>query len=199
MTPPLGSTLITRASSLLRAGPPARPATVLDPSRLPPLGTLPITALTRTAVSGHAFSRSTRKQQIRLASSTCRTPSGRSAGIRQTHPGTRHTPRFRCHLFIVTTLQRRFAYARLPDPCLAHLCAPFSSSLTTTVFSQRRMRGFEASPAGQLRRANLHLPRNTASKSSAYDIKLLSTFGTHVPHENRIGVPTCEVLRRSGC
>src|SRR6185437_10173932 len=56
---------------------------------------------TRRAVSRHAFSRSTRKQQIRLASSTCRTPPGQSAGTRQTHPGTPHTPRFRCHLFLL--------------------------------------------------------------------------------------------------
>ncbi|WP_222721294.1 hypothetical protein, partial [Actinomadura sp. HBU206391] len=48
-----------------------------------------------------------------------------------------------------------------------------------TVFSQCSMRWFEASP----RRANLHLPRNTTSRSSAYNIKLLSTFGTHMPRQ----------------
>src|SRR6266487_4185851 len=39
MTRPLGSTPITGASQLLRTGPPARPATVLTPLRLEPLGT----------------------------------------------------------------------------------------------------------------------------------------------------------------
>ena len=42
MTRPLGSTPITGASQLLRAGPPAHPATVLNPSRFRPLGTLPL-------------------------------------------------------------------------------------------------------------------------------------------------------------
>jgi hypothetical protein len=62
MTCPLCSARITRASPLLRAGPPAHPATVLNPSRFQPHGTLPVAALERTAVSGRAFSRSTRKQ-----------------------------------------------------------------------------------------------------------------------------------------
>jgi len=43
ITLPLGSTPITGVSQLLRAGPPAHPATVLNPSRFLPLGTLPLT------------------------------------------------------------------------------------------------------------------------------------------------------------
>ena len=42
MTRPLRSTPITGASPLLRAGPPARPATVLSASRFLPLGALPL-------------------------------------------------------------------------------------------------------------------------------------------------------------
>src|SRR6185437_9275834 len=45
MTQPLRSTPITEASSLLRVGPPARLATVLNPLRFPPLGTLPLAHL----------------------------------------------------------------------------------------------------------------------------------------------------------
>jgi hypothetical protein len=41
-----------------------------------PLGTLPLTHLTRQDVSGCAFSCSTRTQQTRLASPACRTPPG---------------------------------------------------------------------------------------------------------------------------
>jgi hypothetical protein len=41
MARPLGSTPITRASSLLQAGPPADPATVLSASRFPPLARAP--------------------------------------------------------------------------------------------------------------------------------------------------------------
>lgn len=44
MTRPLGSTPITRASSLLQAGPPTDTATVLTPSQSQPLGTLPLAA-----------------------------------------------------------------------------------------------------------------------------------------------------------
>ena len=78
MTRPLRSTPITGASPLLRAGPPAHPATVLSslavsaarraPSRPP--------ARSRGGSVGSAFSRSTRKPQTRLASPPCRTPPG---------------------------------------------------------------------------------------------------------------------------
>ena len=47
-----------RASRLLRAGPPAHPATVLNSSRILPLGGLPLAAEGTAAVSGHAFTRS---------------------------------------------------------------------------------------------------------------------------------------------
>ena len=46
------------ASRLLRAGPPARPATVLSSSRILPLGGLPLAAEGTAAVSGLAFTRS---------------------------------------------------------------------------------------------------------------------------------------------
>src|SRR5674536_292757 len=52
-------------SQLLRASPPARPASVLCSSRIPPLGVLPLALPTVTgagrAVSGRAFTRSTRE------------------------------------------------------------------------------------------------------------------------------------------
>src|SRR6266851_8458982 len=44
MSRPLHSTPITRASPLLRAGPPADAATVLSASRFPPRGALPLAA-----------------------------------------------------------------------------------------------------------------------------------------------------------
>src|SRR4051794_5398719 len=43
---------LQRSSSLLRVGPPACPATVLNPSRLEPLGTLPLTTRKWATVSG---------------------------------------------------------------------------------------------------------------------------------------------------
>src|SRR4051794_36791703 len=67
----------------------------------------------------------------------------------------------------VTTRQQRFACARLPDPHLTPRRAPFPRSLTTTVFSQRSTRRFEASPRkaapkGQL----LHLPNSIINHES---------------------------------
>ena len=68
-------------SQLLRAGPPARPATVLTALRFSRLaGSLSPSAITRTAVSGHAFPRSAQKQQTGLTSPTCRTPPGQKHG-----------------------------------------------------------------------------------------------------------------------
>src|SRR5947209_13925087 len=93
-TLPLGSTPITGVSQLLRAGPPAFPATVLNPSRFRPLGTLPLSTSNLVPVSGNAFPRSAWKQQIRLALPLCRTPPGQSTGTRQTCPGIKKTPRF---------------------------------------------------------------------------------------------------------
>src|SRR5688500_15637407 len=98
MTRTLRSTPITGASALLRSGPPARPATVLSLLRFRPLEVLPLTTLTRAAVSGRAFPRSMREQQIRLTSPLRRTPLGQSAGTRQACPGTKAPPRFRRRL-----------------------------------------------------------------------------------------------------
>jgi hypothetical protein len=57
-TQPLRSSPITGPSSLLRAAPPLRPASVLSPSRLEPLAACPFTS---SDVTQHRFSRSVRK------------------------------------------------------------------------------------------------------------------------------------------
>src|SRR5215472_4614813 len=57
-TQPLRSSPITGPSTLLRAAPPLRPASVLSPSRLEPLAACPFTSLD---VTKHRFSRSVRK------------------------------------------------------------------------------------------------------------------------------------------
>ena len=83
MTRPLGSTppRPAGASRLLRAGPPAHPATVLTALRFSRLaGSLSPSATRRTAVSGHAFPRSMHEQQTGLTSPTCRTPPGQKHG-----------------------------------------------------------------------------------------------------------------------
>jgi hypothetical protein len=51
------------------------------------------------------------------------------------------------------------------------------------------MRRFDASPRRTTPKGhNLHLPRSTTSRSSAYTIKLLSMFGTHVRFKNPVTV-----------
>ena len=55
-----------------------------------------------------------------------------------------------------------FASARLPGPYLTRSCLVFSATLTTPALYRRSLRWFEASPAGRLRRAFLHLLHSTA-------------------------------------
>jgi hypothetical protein len=77
MSRPLRSTPVTEASPLLRAGPPANAATVLNASRFLPFDALPLTPGPRTAkgtVSASAFPRSMQKPQTGLAPPLRRTP-----------------------------------------------------------------------------------------------------------------------------
>src|SRR5918997_1172957 len=181
MTQPLRSTPITEASSLLQVGPPACLATVLNPLRFQPLGTLPPAHLHKVGcvetrlLPFHA--KAADQARVVYMPDTAWPVSG--------HPpdSSRNTPHAPVSMspVSVTTLHQRFACARLPDPYLTPYNGAFSSSLTTKVFSQRSMRRFDASPRSATPKGhNLHLPRSTTSRSSAYTIKLLSMFGTHV-------------------
>jgi deazaflavin-dependent oxidoreductase (nitroreductase family) len=115
MTRPLRSTPITGASPLLRAGPPAEPATVLTPMQRTGFSLSPARKPER-AVSHPAFSRSMQKPQTGLASPPCRTPPGPSAGTRQARPGIRKTPRFRCHLFLFRHVNSESLALAFPIP-----------------------------------------------------------------------------------
>jgi len=95
--PAPSSALITRASSLLRAGPPARPRDGTQSLTFCPLETLPLATHSGSSV-GVRLPRSTRKQQISLTSPPCRTPPGQINGTRQALPEIFCTPRFRCQL-----------------------------------------------------------------------------------------------------
>ncbi len=143
---PLRSTPITGASALLRASPPTHPASVLNTSQFLLLGGLPLTTPTGAAVSGRAFPRSMQPQQTRLASPSCRTPPGQSAGTRQAHPGNNLKPRFRCHvvnhLDTSTAIHLRSPSWSPPDASPA----PSPHRSPPRPHDQGSMRRFEASP-----------------------------------------------------
>jgi len=165
MTRPLRSPAVTAGSSLLRAGPPAHPATVLNPLRGHRLG--------------HSLSPPTTRQQYRGAPSPV--PHGSSRpGSRRLHAGHRlANKRAPARLILESTGNPSFdvtfdtydtsATIRSRSPSRSPpdaITDAFSPSLTTKAFNQRSMRRFEAShrratPKGH----NLHLPYSTALNS----------------------------------
>src|SRR5213078_3855184 len=120
MSRPLRSTPVTEASPLLRAGPPASAATVLNASQFPLRNALPVTTPGRVDMSALAFPRSMQKPQTRLAPPPCRTPPGQSTGTRQTLPEVLSKTPVLMPPKTFTTRHQRFAFARLPDPYLTH-------------------------------------------------------------------------------
>jgi hypothetical protein len=124
---------------------------------VPRIGTQPLRGFSRLgrslsparsgrSLSGHAFSCSARPQQIRLTSSSCRTAwpvSGHPPGSSRDSQNTRFRCRQGC-FDTSATIRLRSSSRSLPD----HSSGACSSSLTTTVFSQRGMRRLEASPQG---------------------------------------------------
>jgi len=100
MSRPLRSAPVTGTSPLLRAGPPARAATVLSASRLQPPGALPLASRSLAgAVSAHAFPRSARKPQTGLAPPARRAPPGQQYGhSARLIPEWLRSPRFWCQL-----------------------------------------------------------------------------------------------------
>src|ERR1035437_3728251 len=83
-------------------------------------------------------------------------------------------PRFRCH----PCTFRHFDSHRLPDPHLTHHVRLFPHRSPQRSSANAAVGGLEPPPAGRLRRAYLHLPRSTASRSSAYR-QPPSAFVTH--------------------
>jgi hypothetical protein len=68
---------------------------------------------------------------------------------------------------------------RLPDPYLTHQVRLFPARSPRQSSTDAAVGGLEPSPAGRLRRAYLHLPCSTTSRSSPY-IELPSSFGTQL-------------------
>ena len=83
------------------------------------------------------------KARCRLAPSICRPPLGQNQVVPRTCPGVSALPRFRCRLTF-STLQQRFACARLSASHLPGSGPDFSATFTTIALYDRSLRGFEA-------------------------------------------------------
>jgi hypothetical protein len=199
MSRPLRSTPITGASPLLRAGPPADPATVLNasscrcwraPSRPGEAGHGISTCL--PAFHAKAADRARAAFMPGTAWPVNGLPPGSSRGywvapVLMPFPG----------LDTSSAVRSRSPSRSLPDPSTG----AFSSSLTTTVFSQRSMRWLDASPRratpeGQQSsifrtapRINRLLPHPTSSRSrhtpvpqrALMDPQVTSDLGDRLP------------------
>ena len=112
-------------STLLRAAPPLRPASVLSPSRLEPLAACPFTS---SDVTKHRFSRSIRKpgRASRRLHAGCRSGSIRASPELIPKEG---SPPGSDIVTPLSTLLQRFACARLSRPCLPKSCPGVSATL----------------------------------------------------------------------
>src|SRR5438128_8461243 len=63
----------------------------------------------------------------------------------------------------LSTLHRRFACARLSQPCLPKSCSDFSATFTTVAFDDSSCGGLRSTPDCRPRRAFLHLSYSCAS------------------------------------
>ena len=153
LTPP--TLRYARASQLLRAGPPARPATVLSSLGFPPLGGLPLAAEGPAAVSGCAFTRSIAAPR----SGSCCLYAGCRLGSKRVSPrlvpGQRSGPGFR-HRLEISTRQRQRASAHRSSS------QPTPDAIEPRLFPRRSAQrssanapvgGLEPPPIGRLRRA----------------------------------------------
>ena len=175
MSRPLRSAPITGTSALLRAGPPARAATVLSTSPFQRLGALPL-ALAPRAQCQRAPSRvSAREPQTGLAPPARRAPPGQQYGhSARLIPGRALSPRFRCRL-LISTLQRWFTRVRLPGPRLTALTPPFPHRSAPQSSARAPCGGLTPPPAGRRRRATKPSSRvQQASVIASYRGRLLS-------------------------
>jgi hypothetical protein len=176
MSRPLRSALITRASPLLQAGPPARAATVLSTSPFQRLGALPLAPASLRAQYRRAPSRvSAREPQTGLAPPARRAPPGQQYGhSARLIPRRALSPRFRCRL-LISTLQRWFTRVRLPGPRLTALPPPFPHRSAPQSSARAPCGGLTPPPAGRRRRAtkpSSHVQQ--ASVIASYRGRLLS-------------------------
>ncbi|MDQ1023163.1 hypothetical protein QF035_000745 [Streptomyces umbrinus] len=145
-TRPLRSTPITGASSLLRAGPPAGPASVLDPSRCPPLGALPLARRHAADSVGACLllfhAEAADRAHVAYMPDTTWPINGHPPGSSRSPD---HAP-VSMSSVCLSTHQQRFTCVRLPGPHLTPLTTPFPHRSPRRSSTQRSMRRFEVSP-----------------------------------------------------
>jgi len=165
-TRPLRSTPITGASPLLRAGPPARPATVLTPDLTPSYSLSPTKPTHTERVSPHNV--------------VTRLPTFPARAADQAHAAsvpdtawpvigapTRPCSRSPLHDYdfdatlTLTTRQQRFGVTHLPGPHLTPPTMPFPHRSPRRSSANAACGGLKPPPDRRLRRATLHLLQNT--------------------------------------
>ena len=202
MSRPLRSTPITGASPLLRAGPPARRR----------IGTQrpPVSAVRRAPSRHprHAPNSARRQYRHRPSHVPCRS---RRPGSRRLHAG-HHLANKRAparlipetldlsgfdanSCFDTSTAVRSRSPSRSPPDASP---GAFSSSLTTTVFSQRSMRWFDASPEGRRRRATTFITCTAPHQEGLPTHRLPSALVAHSRSSSgaRWSGGSCLVARR---
>jgi hypothetical protein len=152
MTRPLPSTPITRASSLLRAGPPAGPATVLTPALRTGYSLSPPETRAGSVESGLLPFHAEAADRARVASmpDTAWPVNGHPPDSSRDHldtPVSMSPASF-------STRQQRIACARLPDPHLTHHLRLFHIAHHDRVAAPAACGGLKPPPAGRLRRAD---------------------------------------------
>jgi hypothetical protein len=183
-TRPLRSALITRASPLLRTGPPAHPATVLSPLRFNRLG---------YSLSDRPPETGTSQYQDAPSPVPC---GSRRPGSRRLHAGhhlaskrisarlipeSPKTPRFRCRLR-VSARQQRFARARLPGPRLTHPVRLFLIAHHDGLQPTQHEAAWSLPPQGDSEGPrNLHLPHSTTPRTRSYIRSSLRSGHTSAP------------------
>src|SRR5215472_16320827 len=175
-TQPLRSRPITGPSTLLRAAPPLRPASVLSSSRLEPLAACPFTSLD---VTKHRFSRSIRKpgRASRRLHAGCRSGSIRASPElipeEGSPPGSRFWHRLiRFRHFCSGSL----ALASLDRAC-RNLVPAFPQRSPPRLLPAAACGGLRSAPDHRTRRALLHLlyscaPQTTHAALVTHDPKL---------------------------
>ena len=166
-TRPLRSAPITGASSLLRAGPPAGPASVLNPLQWLLLGALPLPHRHAMASIGTCLllfhAEAADRTHVAYMPDTPWPINGHPPGSSRSSG---HTP-VSMPSDHVSTRQQRFTCVRLPGPHLTPLTTPFPRRSPRQSSANAARGGLKPPPAGRLRRAKTFISRTAPFPEAA--------------------------------